>query len=58
MKIKGILTNRYEISLYETDNGYQVHYNVQGEDKVSENIIDYFTADHLFEMKYEELEGQ
>lgn len=59
MKIKSIVTRTYEISLYETFNGFQIEYtSMRTGDRISEMLKDYNTATYLFDLKVRELEGQ
>ena len=59
MRIKSIHAKTYEITMYETELGFQVEYNShQTGYKASEILQDYHTADLLFDIKLSELEGQ
>ena len=58
MKIKSIETKTYEISLYEVLNGFQVEYiSEETGFKASEILKDYRTADYIFDLKCQELQG-
>ena len=57
-RIKAVITERYEVALYETDKGFEILYDsVETGLKVSESIKDYYTVDMMFDMKVRELEG-
>lgn len=56
--IKGVSTNRYELELFETASGlYMVRSQSLYGINDSEPVRDYKLASDLFELKYDELEG-
>ena len=57
MRIKGIITNRYEVSVYECPAGYYIQYQVGDIVRFSEVVKDYLTVSHLFDVKVQDLEG-
>lgn len=57
-RVKSIITSRYEVSMYETSQGFEILYDSSETGlRTSEVIQDYYTADFLFDMKVRELEG-
>lgn len=59
MRIKSIQAKHYTITLYEVEKGYQIEYESSNTGyRASEIILDYHSADFLFEIKLQELEGQ
>ena len=56
--IKLIITKRYALSLESNGDEYTITYEKSHDmPKTSETINDYNMASHLFDLKYQELEG-
>ena len=55
--IKSIYTKNYSLELLETFNGYVILWSKSQENRLSERILDYNAASHLFDLKLQELQG-
>ena len=55
--IKSINTAYYQIALVECHEGYKVNYSFLGEDRESQIMHDYKTADFIFEFRLNEVMG-
>ena len=55
--IKAIETAYYQVSLIEVHNGYRVNYSFLGEDRQSQVVSDYNTANFIFEFRLNEVQG-
>lgn len=56
--IKSIITNRFEVELFQYDDGaYCIRYRTNKDDMYSERITDFGMASFMFDLKVHDLEG-
>ncbi len=56
--IKAVLTNKYEVELFQTETGYYTSVRTQYHTQVSFSIPDYNMVSYMFDMALIAIEGQ